>query len=120
MAEPYYNNGVGHGAFVATFGTAGSVTLENFNVDVPSSHIIDVPTSIGAAQDKWAGVSGGKTASALAQLPVTAGTVTLIALGDSFTAPSTHGGLTWIVIGASSAFQVGDYWKANISLKKSG
>lgn len=118
MPEPYYNNGVGHGAFIADFDTAGEVTLESFNPDFPSAHIIDVPTAIGANQDKWAGVSGGPTASAVAQLPVAGGTVTMLTLGDTFTAPATHGGLTWAIVGHSPAFQIGDYWKANISLKK--
>lgn len=117
MSEPYYNEGVGQGGFVATFTTAGSVVVESFTKDNPSSHIINQPTALGAPS-KWAGVSGFKTASALVQLPVTAGTVTEIVLGDDFTAPSTHGGGNYVVIGVSEAFQIGDYWKANLSLQK--
>lgn len=117
MADPFYNEGVGHGGFVATFTTAGSVTIEGFTRDRPSSHVINVPTAIGAPS-KWAGVSGFETASATAQLPVTAGTVTLLTLGDDMTAPSTHGGGSWVIIGVSAAFQLGDYWKANVTFQK--
>lgn len=117
MSDPYYNEGVGHGGFVATYTTAGSVVMESFNRDRPSSHVINVPTAIGAPS-KWAGVSGFETASGTAQLPVTAGTVTLIGLGDDFTAPSTHGGGSWVVINVGAAFQMGDYWKAAVTLQK--
>ena len=116
MSEPYYNEGVGHGGFVATFTTAGSVVVESLTKDRPSSHIINQPTQLGAPL-KWAAVSGVKTASALVQLPVATGTVTEITLGDDFTAPSTHGGGNYVVVGYSGAFQMGDYWKANLSLQ---
>lgn len=116
----YYNEGVGHGAFVATFATAGAVALEGFNVDRPSSHIINVPQPRGNP-GKWAGVAGFVTASATAQLPCNgvgdAVTPVLIQKGDSFTAPATHGGGVWIVTGSSEAYQLGDYWKANLQLQ---
>lgn len=115
--SPYYNEGVGHGGFVATFTTAGSIVVESLNKDKPSAHVINQSDDIGAPL-KWAGVAGFQGASATVQLPVTGGTVTEITLGDDFTAPSTHGGGSYVVIGVSESFQVGDYWKANLTLQK--
>lgn len=117
MSEPYYNEGVGHGGFVATFTVAGSVVVESFNPSQSSSHIIQQSNQIGAPL-KWAGVSGFATASATVQLPVANGAAVLIALGDDFTAPSSHGGGSWVVTERSEAFAVGDYWKSNLTLNK--
>lgn len=113
----FYNEGVGHGGFVATFTTAGSIVVESLTKDKPSAHIINQSDSLGAPS-KWAGVAGFQTASAVVQLPVTTGTVTEIVLGDDFTAPSTHGGGAYVVTNCSEAFQVGDYWKATLQLQK--
>ncbi len=114
MALPYYNEGVGQGGFVAVFSTAGNVVLESFNRSKPSSHIINQPDEIGAPL-KWLGVAGFETVSLLAQLPVTAGVPTTIALGEQFTAPATHGGGTYVICDVGEAYQVGDYWKANLT-----
>lgn len=111
----YYDEGVGHGGFVAAFATAGNVVLESFNPDEPSAHIIQKGDEIGAPS-KWAGVVGFQVASALAQLPVVAGVVVRVRVGDSFIAPNSHGGGTWVVTSVSAAFQVGDYWKVNLGL----
>lgn len=117
----YYNEGVGHGGFLATFATAGSIVVESLTKEKPSAHVINQGDQIGAPL-KWAGVAGFETATAVVQLPTaTAGgttTVTEISPGDSFTAPSTHGGGSYVVTNASEAFQVGDYWKANLTLQK--
>lgn len=117
----YYNEGVGHGGFVATFATAGSVVIETFDKDLPSSNIIMQSDQRGAPT-KWAGVSGFPSAVALAQLPVTgsgdAVQAVEIVQGDYFTAPATHGGGVWVVTGASEAFRVGDYFKSNLQLLK--
>ncbi len=113
----YYNEGVGHGGFVAAFAGAGNVVIESFSRDNPSSHIINQPNQIGSPL-KWTGVSGFETASCLAQMPVVAGVVTRIGLGDSFTAPASHGGGDYVVTNAGESFQSGDYWKANITVQR--
>lgn len=116
----YYNEGVGHGGFAATFATAGAIIVESFNKDKPSSHLINQSDQRGVPL-KWAGVAGFQTASATVQLPVTgsgdAVVVTEVALGDYFTAPATHGGGVWAVTGVGESFNVGDYWKANLQLQ---
>lgn len=115
MSTPYYNEGLGHGAFVASFQTAGNVILEDFTKELPSAHKIMQSDQIGAPL-KWAGISGFVSATATAQLPVTAGTVTEILRGDRFTAPAAQGGGVFIVTDAGESFRVGDYWKANLQL----
>ena len=114
----YYNEGVGHGGFVATFTTAGSVIVESFSKEKPST-VINQPDELGAPA-KWSGVATFETASALVQLPVSGSPLvpTAIALGDKFTAPNTHGGGVWVVTSVSETFQQGDYFKANLGLQK--
>lgn len=116
MSSSYYNEGVGHGAFVATFSTAGTVILENFSRERAESHRINQSDAIGAPL-KWAGVAGFVTGSATAQLPVVAGNVIEILPGDQFTAPTAVGGGTFVVTSAGEAFAVGDYWKASLQLQ---
>ena len=116
MSAPYHNEGVGQGGFVGVFTLAGNVILESWNRDKPSSHIIDQPDQFGGP-NKWAGVAGFETASALAQLPFDGANVTEIALGEQVIAPSDHGGGTWTVVSVGESFQIGDYFKANLGLK---
>ena len=117
MSVPFHNEGVGQGGFIGVFSTAGNVILESWAKDTPSSHIINQPDQYGGPL-KWAGVAGFETASALAQLPFDGATLTEILLGETVDAPADHGGGTWVVIGRSETFQIGDYFKANLSLQK--
>lgn len=116
MSLPFYDEGVGQGGFIGAFSAAGNVVLESWNKENPASHIIDQSDQIGAPL-KWAGVVGFKTASALAQLPFDGANLTEILQGEQVTAPASHGGGTWVVIAVGETFQVGDYFKANLTLK---
>jgi len=111
-----FNEGVGHGAFAATFSTAGTVILENWSVDKPEAHAILQSNQIGSPL-KSASVSGFQSASATAQLNVVGGNVQLIQQGEALTVPNTHGGGRYYVYSISEAYAVGDYWKANLSLR---
>ena len=116
MAE-VFNEGVGHGAFVATLSVAGSVILENFNVEKPEAHGIMQSNQIGSPL-KSASVSGFQSATCTAQLNVVAGVAQLIAQGETFTAPTTHGGGRYYIYAIGETYQVGEYWKANLQCRK--
>lgn len=116
MSVPFYNEGVGQGGFIGNFTAAGQVVIESWSKDKPSSHIIDQPDQFGGP-NKWAGVAGFETASALVQLPFSNNALTEIALGEQVTAPDDHGGGTYVVVSVGETFQVGDYFKANLGLK---
>jgi hypothetical protein len=117
MSEQYYSEGVGHGGFVGTFATAGSVVLESWNRSLNSSHVINQPDQLGGPL-KWAGVVGFTTATAVAQLPMSGGNAIPILLGDTVSPPASMGGGTYVVISASEAFQMGEYWKSNLGFQK--
>jgi len=117
MSAPFHNEGVGQGGFIANFLTAGLVILESWNKDTPAAHVINQPDQYGGPL-KWAGVGGFETAAALAQLPFDGTTLTEVQQGDQVTAPDTHGGGTWIVVSKGETFQIGDYFKANLTLQK--
>lgn len=117
MSAPFYNEGLGHGAFVAMFQSAGNVILENFSRDRAIAHDIQQNDQIGAPL-KFAGVAGPVTGSITAQLNVVGGVTQPILLGDRFTAPATHGGGVWIVMSAGEQYAVGDYWKATLQIKQ--
>ena len=110
------DGGVGHGAFVAQFASAGFVILEDFNPDVPSTKIRQ-KNQIGAPL-KQAVVADFADATAVAQIPVdnTGNNPTFIVNGDYFTAPGNYGGGRWGVTKVSDTFRAGEYWKANIDL----
>jgi hypothetical protein len=115
MSEPYYNEGVGQGGFIATFTLAGDLVVESLGKDDPSSHIIQQPNQVGAPL-KWAGVSGFKVGSCLVQLPFDGNNVTEVKKGEQFTVPDSHGGGIYVVTNVGATFQVGDYHKANLSI----
>jgi len=120
MSAPYYNEGVGQGGFIGSFSASGNVVVESWGKEIPSSHLINQPDQFGGPL-KAAGVAGFKTTSALVQLPFDPTgnpPVTEIQLGELVTAPDTHGGETWFVFAVGETFQVGDYFKANLSLQK--
>lgn len=116
MSAPYYNEGVGQGGFIGSFTNAGNVVVESWSKDKPSSHIIDQPDQFGGP-NKWAGVAGFETASALVQLPFDGTNVTEIHLGEQVTEPVDRGGRTYVVVSVGETFQAGDYFKANLGLK---
>ena len=112
----FFNEGVGHGAFVANFASAGAVILENFSRETPEGHAILQSNQIGAPL-KSAAVAGFITATATAQLNVIAGVAQPIPQGDTFTAPATHRGGSFYVTSVGESYAVGEYWKANIQLR---
>jgi len=113
----FQDGGVGHGAFVATFNTAGFVELEDFSPEFPSK-IIAQGNHIGAPL-KQCGVQEFQNASCVAQIPVdnTGNNPTFILLGDYFTAPNNYGGGRWWVAEVGDTFRAGEYWKANVKLR---
>lgn len=113
----FNDGGVGHGAFVATFATAGVVLLENFDPKYPSM-TIEQGNQIGAPL-KQASISKFNTASATAQIPVdtTGNNPTFIGRGDHFVAPAEFGGAEWYVDDVGETFASGQYWKAALSLR---
>ena len=62
----FYNEGVGHGAFIANMSIAGNIILEDFSVDSPSRDIEQM-NQIGAPR-KQASVVGFVTATATAAI----------------------------------------------------
>lgn len=114
----YNDGGVGHGAFVATFSTAGSVVLESFVVSRPAKTIAQ-GNQIGAPL-KQASVNDFVTATATAQVPVdsSGNNPTPITQGETFTAPANYGGESFYVETTSDAYRVGDYWKQDLNLRK--
>jgi hypothetical protein len=106
----FYNEGVGHGAFIANISAAGNVILEDFMVTDPSKKILQ-SNQIGAPI-KAAGVSDFVTFSAVAQCPLNAGNPVIILKGETFADP--YYGFTWWIEEVSPAFRVGEYWKQNI------
>jgi hypothetical protein len=114
----YNDGGVGHGGFVATFANAGPVILDPFNRKDPSS-TIEQGNQIGAPL-KQASVSKFVTATATAQIPVdnTGNNPTFLFKGDTFTAPNAYGGDEWYIDDVSDTFASGQFWKAEISLRK--
>lgn len=110
------DGGMGHGSFIATFTTAGSVLLENFTIDRPGKTITQ-ENQIGAPL-KQASVATWETATATAQTPVSGGNGTFIARGDTFTAAANYGGDKWYVEGVSAPFRAGDYWKQELRLRR--
>lgn len=117
MSAPFYNEGLGQGAFVAGFQTAGNVILENFTRDRSLAHDIQQNDQFGGPL-KFAGVAGPVTGSITAQLNVVAGVVQPIPQGDRFTAPATHGNGVWIVMSVGETYAAGDYWKATLQIKQ--
>lgn len=115
----YNDGGVGHGGFVAVFATAGNVILDPFNPKYPSM-TIEQGNQIGAPL-KQASVSKFDTATATAQIPVdnTGNNPTFIQKGDTFTAPANFGGDKWYVDDVGETFAAGQFWKAELSLRKS-
>lgn len=114
----YNDGGVGHGGFVAVFTAAGQVILDPFNRKDPSQ-TIEQGNQIGAPL-KQASISKFVTATATAQIPVdnTGNNPTFILKGDTFTAPANFGGDEWYVDDVGDTFQSGQFWKAEISLRK--
>lgn len=115
MSAPFYTEGVGQGGFIAVFSAAGSVVVESLGKDNPASHIIQQPDQFGGPL-KWAGVGGFKVGSALVQLPFDGTVVTEILQGEEFTVPASHGGGVYVVTNVGATFQIGDYFKANLSV----
>jgi hypothetical protein len=107
----FYNEGVGHGAFVAAISTAGNTILEDFMVDDPGKKI-NQGNQIGAPL-KAAGVSDFVTFTATAQTQLLLGNPILLLKGETFVDP--YYGFTWWIDKVSPAFRVGEYWKQNIS-----
>lgn len=114
----FNDGGVGHGGFVANFQTAGAVILDPFSPKDPST-TIEQGNQIGAPL-KQASVSKYKTATATAQIPVdnTGNNPTFILKGDYFTAPNNYGGESWYVDDVGETFAAGQFWKAELSLRK--
>lgn len=107
----FYNEGVGHGSFVATVSIAGAVILDDFMVTDPSKKI-NQANQIGAPL-KAAGVSDFMTFSATAQTPLNnLNNPVLLLKGETFADPFY--GFTWWIEEVSPAFRVGEYWKQNI------
>lgn len=117
MSAPFYTEGVGQGGFIATFSVAGDVIVESLGKDNPASHIIQQPDQFGGPL-KWAGVGGFKVGSVLVQLPFggAPAVVTEIQQGETFTVPDSHGGGVYVVTNVGATFQIGDYFKANLSV----
>jgi hypothetical protein len=115
----YNDGGVGHGGFVAAFAVAGQVILEPFNRKLPSKTIMQ-GNQIGAPL-KQASISDFETATATAQIPVdsTGNNPTFIQKGDSFIAPTNFGGDKWYVDDVSETYAAGQFWKSELSLRKS-
>jgi len=116
MSAPFYNEGVGQGGFIGAFSVAGTVTIESWSPDKPVAHMINQPDQYGGPL-KWAAVAGFRTCSALVQLPFDGETLTEITQGETVAAPADHGGGTWVVCAVSETFQIGDYFKANLTLQ---
>ncbi len=117
----YNDGGVGHGGFVALFAsgvTTYSCILDPFNRKDPST-TIEQGNQIGAPL-KQASVSKFVTATATAQIPVdnAGNNPTFISKGDTFTAPANFGGEKWYVDDVGETFAAGQFWKAEISLRK--
>jgi len=114
----FNDGGVGHGAFVATFATAGQVILESFSPKYPAT-TIEQKNQIGAPL-KQASIRNFDTASATAQMPVdnTGNNPTIIGDGDYFTAPATYGGDDWYVEDTGNTYAAGAYWKQELTLRK--
>lgn len=113
-----YNEGVGHGGFIATLANAKNIYIESFNVNHPSKKI-QQHNQIGAPR-KQAFVADFITATATAAIEVTEGSnpVTapvIVLIGDTF-GPDPVEGLNWVVESTGETFQQGDYWKANLNL----
>lgn len=116
MSAPYRNEGVGQGGFIGTFSLAGVVTVESWQKAAPSAHLILQNDQFGGP-NKSAGIAGWQTISALVQLPFDGANTTEIQKGETVDAPTaTHGGGTWYVTDVGETFQVGDYFKANLTL----
>ena len=114
----FNDGGVGHGAFVATFYTAGAVILESFSPKKSATNI-EQKNQIGAPL-KQASVVNFDTASATAQMPVdnTGNAPTIISRGDYFTAPNAYGGQSWYVDDTSDTYAAGAYWKQELTLRR--
>lgn len=110
------DGGMGHGAFIATFSTAGAVTVENFAYDL-SSKTITQENQIGAPS-KQASVASWDTATCTAQTPISGGNATLIVRGETFTASANYGGLKWYVESIGATYRAGDYWKQELRLRR--
>lgn len=117
MSAPYYNEGVGQGGFIGNFSVTGNVIVESFSPDEPTSHLINQPDQFGGPLQA-AAVAGFDGASMLVQLPFDGSKVTKIQRGETVTVPDSHGGGTYFVHTVGSTFQIGDYFKANLSLQK--
>lgn len=114
----FNDGGVGHGAFVAQFATAGAVVIESFSPDY-AAKTIEQGNQIGAPL-KQASIRNFDTASATAQIPVdnSGNNATLIGQGDYFTAAAAYGGDEWYVETLKPAYQAGSCWKVELSLRK--
>ena len=106
----FYNEGVGHGPFVANISVAGNIILDDFMVTDPSKKI-NQGNQIGAPM-KAAGISDFMTFSATAQTQLNVGNPILLAKGETFTDPYYN--YTWWIEEVSPTFRVGEYWKQNI------
>lgn len=114
-----YNEGVGHGAFIAPFQTAGNVILESFDPHT-GSKVIEQDNQIGAPR-KQALVQTWITATATAAIEVTEGTnpVTapkVVQIGDTF-GPDPFENLKWVVNDNGRTYQAGSYWKQSLMLR---
>lgn len=114
----FNDGGVGHGAFVADFYTAGNVILESFSPKYGAKDI-EQGNQIGAPL-KQLSIRTFDTATASAQMPVdsTGNTPTIVQQGDYFTAPAAYGGDEWYVSNADNTYAAGAYWKQELTLRK--
>jgi hypothetical protein len=112
----FYNEGMGHGAFIAQCTFSGLVVLADFSIETPA-RVIEQTNQIGAPL-KQAAVTGFVTWTATAQTPVTEGTnpVTnpvIIQQGEAFVEPFR--GRTCWVAQIGEVYRAGEFWMQNIS-----
>ncbi len=115
----FYNEGVGHGGFVAAMSASGNVIIEDFSVDDPSKKI-NQTNQIGAPR-KAAGIEDFMTGTATAAIEVSEGgnPVTnpiIVEKGETFTDPFY--GFHWWVEKVGGAFRAGDFWKQTITFQR--
>lgn len=111
----FYLEGMGHGAFIAAFATAGNIIITDFAINTPST-VIEQKNQIGAPL-KQAGITGFVTWTATAQTLVTQGTnpVTnpvIIKQGDEFTEPYENR-ICWVAE-VDETYRAGEFWTQSI------
>jgi hypothetical protein len=110
----FYNEGVGHGGFIAQFSVSGFVIITDYSFNNPSK-VIEQANQIGAPL-KQAAVSTFATWTATAQTPVQAGTnpvsnPVIVQRGETFKDNLNRN--CWVAE-VDETYRAGEFWMQNI------